>query len=71
VSGWVASLRDAPATARARVVMVVSDSLIDTITGPLEGGATVLRRGDSLSKDLGDIVSELRARHRATAAALS
>jgi signal transduction histidine kinase/CheY-like chemotaxis protein len=71
VSGWVASLRDAPATARVRVVMVVSDSLIDTITGPLEGGATVLRRGDSLSEDLGGIVSELRARHRATAAALS
>jgi hypothetical protein len=51
--------------------MVVSDSLIDTITGPLEGGATVLRRGDNLSKDLGGIVSELRARHRVTAAALS
>lgn len=60
VSEWVASLREDPKTVRIRVVVVVSDTLIDTFTEPLEFGATVLRRDADLTSDLRTIVAELR-----------
>jgi CheY-like chemotaxis protein len=61
-SAWVLALNNDPATASIRVVVVVSDSLMDTFTEPRELGATVLRRDDDFAADLAAIVDGLRKR---------
>jgi signal transduction histidine kinase/DNA-binding response OmpR family regulator len=60
VSAWIASLRADPGTAQLRVVIVVSDTLLDTFVHPAESGATVIRRDADLAADLGAIVDGLR-----------
>ena len=61
-SAWILALNNDPTTASIRVVVVVSDSLIDTFTEPLELGATVLRRDVDFAADLAAIVDGLRKR---------
>ena len=61
VAAWVSSLRERPQTTTVRVVVVMSDDLIDAFK-PLDFGATVLRRDQSLNSDLHAIVHDLRSR---------
>jgi CheY-like chemotaxis protein len=61
-SDWICAHNADPATANIHVVLVLSDSLLDTFTEPMGLGATVLRRGETLAADLGAIVEGLRVR---------
>ena len=61
-SEWIAAHNDNPLLASIRIIVVLSDSLIDTLVEPVGLGATVLRRGETLAADLGAIVAGLRQR---------
>ncbi|MEO8620708.1 MAG: ATP-binding protein [bacterium] len=59
---WISDHNNDPLSASIRIVVVLSEALIETLSEPYELGATFLRRGHRFAADLGAIVGELRER---------